>query len=129
MAGASINGDGRYPSSDPWCSHSTAARPPCFSAHAHISGTAAYSATGGAPREGARISKRSVYTQLPGNLIFVHVRYVAFKIYVNVWSNTWRGRVVGMSSELSSPGAASTTYGIALTTRMAVTAMAARPAP
>src|SRR3981189_2714467 len=44
-------------------------------------------------------------------------------------SKTWRGGVVGMSRELSSPGGASTTYGTALTTRIAVAAMAAWPAP
>jgi hypothetical protein len=44
-------------------------------------------------------------------------------------SKTCRGRVVGISRELSNPGGASTTNGTALTTRIAVAAMAACPAP
>ena len=44
-------------------------------------------------------------------------------------SNACRGNVFGMSSELSRPAGASITNGIAFTTRMAVAAIAARPAP
>ena len=40
-------------------------------------------------------------------------------------SNAYRGSVVGMSSELSRPAGASITKGMALTTRIAVAAMAA----
>ena len=35
-------------------------------------------------------------------------------------SNAWRGSVAGRSAEVTSPGAASHTYGIALTGRLAV---------
>jgi len=40
-------------------------------------------------------------------------------------SNAYRGRVVGMSSELSNPAGASMTNGMALTTRIAVATIAA----
>ncbi len=37
MAAASGIGEGRYPSSTPWCWLRTAATPPRLSAHSHIS--------------------------------------------------------------------------------------------
>src|ERR1700755_1120664 len=83
---------------------------PHVSAHAHMWAAAEYKAAAGAPNDGARMSNLMVNTSAPQ-------------------SNTCLGSVVGMSRELSSPGGASTTNGIALTTLMAVAAMAGGPAP
>ena len=60
IADASTIGDGRWLSSAPWCSDSTATMAPRDSAHAHMSMTAGYRSVVGAPVDGARISKRTV---------------------------------------------------------------------
>ncbi len=49
IADASTSGEGRWPSSAPWCSDSTATIAPRVSAHAHMSIAAAYSSLVGAP--------------------------------------------------------------------------------
>ena len=54
------------------------------------------------------------------------------KRMVNTVGQEWkecRGKVSGISSERSRPGSASTTYGTAFTTRIAVASMAPAPLP
>ena len=63
IAAARTMGDGRYPSSEAWCSESTAAAAPCSSPHAAISRAAAYSSSVVAgPELGARMSNRIMNT-------------------------------------------------------------------
>src|SRR5262245_24932789 len=59
MAAPSTMGDGRYPSSAPWCSARYTVENPQRSPHALISTAARYSAGAGAPNAGARMSYRS----------------------------------------------------------------------
>ena len=69
IADASTIGEGRWLSSAPWCSDSTATIAPRVSAHAHMSIAAAYNSFVGAPDEGARISNRMVNTRTDYNPI------------------------------------------------------------
>jgi hypothetical protein len=55
-AAAITNGEGQYPSSDPWCSDSVTMAKPWSSAQAHWSSAARYSASAGVPNDGARRS-------------------------------------------------------------------------
>ena len=71
MADASTIGDGRWLSSAPWCSDSTATTAPRVSAQAHMSMAAAYNSVVGAPDEGARMSNRIVNTRADYNPILV----------------------------------------------------------
>jgi hypothetical protein len=58
MAAAITSGEGRYPSSEAWCSEMATDRQPRVSAHSTISRAAAYRSAGGVG-PGARRSKRS----------------------------------------------------------------------
>src|SRR4051812_43481410 len=71
MADANTIGEGRWLSSAPWCSESTATTAPRVSAQAHMSIAAAYNSFVGAPDEGARISNRMVNTRTDYNPILI----------------------------------------------------------
>src|SRR5690349_9660162 len=75
MAAAIVRGDGRYPSSDAWCSDTaTAWQPPRSSTNLDISSAASYRrARSSAERPGARMSNRSRYTHPPPVLVLLAV--------------------------------------------------------
>ena len=71
IADANTSGEGRWLSSAPWCSDSTATIAPRDSAQAHMSIAPAYKSLVGAPNEGARMSNRIVNTRTDYNPILV----------------------------------------------------------